>query len=151
MNCKYMYSKNILPMPYVCGSAFFLRSNLFITCLDKCPWQPSANIVHLACSSIPLSKLSLGLPSLAIPTSLVATPLINNKKILFYFLISQNRKLFYIIASCTIFRYQKNLVFSTNFHGLKPPESKNTIFLLISKMCHLVCTFSEKKFSKRRN
>jgi len=63
------------PIPYVCVSQFSLRFNFFDTCFVKWPWQPSANMVHFAWSSIPRSNVSLGEPFLAIPTSFVATPL----------------------------------------------------------------------------
>ena len=46
------------PMPYVCGAQSFLKSNFLNNCLAKCPWQPSANIVHFACNSIPRANES---------------------------------------------------------------------------------------------
>ncbi|TEA27870.1 hypothetical protein DBR06_SOUSAS13810017 [Sousa chinensis] len=50
-------STSLSPIPYVWGSQLALKSNFLYSCLARCPWQPSAKTVTLACSSSPRSKV----------------------------------------------------------------------------------------------
>ena len=76
--CKkicFIYHSSFIPSPNVCISLFSFKPKTFINCFDSCPLQPSPNMVHLACISIPRVNVSLGDPSLAIPISPVETPI----------------------------------------------------------------------------
>ena len=56
------------PIPYDCGSELERRLNFRTSCFVRWPWQPSANTVALACSSMPRWKVGWKKEKFLIPT-----------------------------------------------------------------------------------